>query len=239
VVVATSQHVVAPYLFPRYYTDEWVTLVEPEHVKCVAELRSPKGEILKEFPLKNLMNHPTSDFSLLSFERPEDVQENGLASYLLDMEDEFEQGTEVQIVGHEVKEPAVRGFVSDSDSDGGGGDDEDHVDVQVYSPETDEDTRVAVPGTLDGVLALSNPSQKFLVPITGPLVDGYCGGPVLNKCSARVKGMIEGIIPENFDVEHLRGVGCYIPSDVIRDFVAEYDRELTELDSQPADEIAH
>jgi len=167
-LVATSQHVVAPYKYRNYYQDEWVGMVEPHHVKVQAELRCESGSILKTFPLERPSHHPTRDLTLLSFAGSE-TEGAVMAAYGLPSAAAFSQGGEVECVGHAVVEEMVQ---------------------RSNSTPSSEDTRVCVPGRIAGVIALRSEAQTFLYPLK-PLVDGYCGGPVVSG-GGEVVGMIEG-----------------------------------------------
>ena len=197
-IIATSQHVVAPYNFPNYYSADWVQHITADHVKCVAEIRDTSGQITATFPLHRCYNHASRDLSLLSFASPPPP----LSSHTLYPGPPFQQGLNVHCLGHTVTEPMVRR----SDAD-----------------DSDDDNRVCVPGRIASVIALQSPAQTFLYPASA-LVDGYCGGPVVAECGG-VVGMVEGIVPLDHEVETVRGLGSYVDRDVICKALEEYARE--------------
>ncbi|GMI42119.1 hypothetical protein TeGR_g6353 [Tetraparma gracilis] len=197
-VVVASQHVCAPFHYPNYYGHlDWISHVRPEHVRCTAEVRNADGSVASVVPLSGPLHHPERDVTLLSLSDPGDAEALGLPVLELGelgVGGGFVQGREVTCEGHAVQEEA--------------------------KGEGEETSRNSIPEAVRCFMALASPKQTFIYP-TAPLVDGMCGGPVIEEEGGRVLGILEGIVPDSHHQEQMRGLGSIVGADEIKSILSQ------------------
>jgi hypothetical protein len=294
--VVTASHVVAPWLWPKYYPDEWLQHVNESHTHYTVELRDEDGVFVTQsecFPVS--YHHQSRDLAVLHLE-----DEKTNIDMLREMEYEIPQlmmpplaNTEVDIaaddVGSDGEENTPAGdLYSYIRSDGYGG------KLQFVGHNvTDVSDIGGLGGTLSGMRAMGDQRkpipQRTLGALHGrtnaqifcstsvPLTDGMCGGPVLwdakggravevdaaaeadsagkgsvvsessgasaNDKSEVIVGMVEGIVPLDYQDKAMRGLAVFVESPIIHDFLDSIElgregEELRLLGGQAVDHVA-
>lgn len=80
-----------------------------------------------------------------------------------------------------------------------------------------------MPYSTTGELIFGN-ADRFLASTPSPLPEGLCGGPAIDA-NGQVCGVVEGIIPENFDDKRMAGAASFLPPPRLAEFV-DYAEEL-------------
>jgi hypothetical protein len=95
----TSSHVVAPWRWPRYYTDDWVQQLNESHTQYTFEIRDEEGNARSEFELLPIVyHHESRDLAVLHLADGDNVlqafEEKGLLPDRILPKDSqpFEQG---------------------------------------------------------------------------------------------------------------------------------------------------
>lgn len=228
----TSSHVVAPWLWPNYYPQEWVQFVEPKHTRYTVEFQIPptsvstphladgiplpaKDVIRFELDGRSMATHPERDVAagtLLSVSGMEvcgDVE--GLITPVDLRVPPPAEGTACFAVGHALEEEES----SDSFPFDGGA-----TEKQLLSnDEDDDDSREQVLCSVAGTIFARTTHQSFLR-TESILVPGMCGGPCLEgdknyqtSSLPSCVGMIEGTVPGELEDGGLAGCAAFIESD--------------------------
>lgn len=214
----TASHVVAPWRFPKYYKDEWLSHVNQNHTKYSLEIRDEDGEITAETALSpDSFHHSSRDLAVLHLD-DENVamrmfEKSGVESQDL-LQRQLIEGEVLQFHGHDVSMPsslAAAGEINDKPVNTG-----------------EHDERLPKPVLVYGHFAISTASQCFAK--TKPVLTyGMCGGPVTAKSSSSIRGngvsetfvtssvcgMLEGIVPLDSANEQYRGLAAIVDSTVI------------------------
>jgi hypothetical protein len=67
--IITSSHVASPWLWPNYYTQEWLRELNETHSHYTIELRQDDGVFMTQIDLKpSVYHHPTRDLAVLHLE---------------------------------------------------------------------------------------------------------------------------------------------------------------------------
>lgn len=103
-LILTSQHVIRPFHFPKYYPEDWVTALKQDHIKTFLEERSPSGSILKKIELINPLHHDTRDISILEFK--DDSESQDLEVFKLPETFIWADGKVVGCHGHILQNPS-------------------------------------------------------------------------------------------------------------------------------------
>ena len=207
--VVTCSHVVAPWKWPNYYPAEWLQAVNESHTYYTVELRQNDGVFQTQLDLlPRAYHHPNRDLAVLHFEDEKSSLDflSALSVDALTLDgSEYSEQERLFFYGHEVTGPVL----------------EDGTDM-----------RVPVPYDCEGRFKFSNPRQNF-AKTARVLSDGMCGGPMCSAGSSSsgsrgminlsdsfvARGLIEGIIPENYSEESLQGLAAFIGASDIAAFV--------------------
>ena len=209
-----ASHVLAPWKWKKYYPLDWLQVVTQEHCVYSLEVYDPEtAESLAKFALNPYaIHHPQEmDLAIIHFKQ-EDATLRHLRNlgveimYLRDKEKEFENGEEVTFEGFAIvgEEP-----IFDRESEG--------KDKKEDKKDSNDDTRVFVPYTETGTLIAAT-NDRFLAKTAEPLVEGLCGGPVIDT-HGTIAGVIEGIVPTDHKDERVAGAASFIPSFRIQEFL--------------------
>jgi hypothetical protein len=197
--LVTSLHVVRPFLFPRYYPEEWLQFVRPKDIRLWLEFRDvDSGELRGEFELRpEVRAHPTLDVALLFVNldsvtgpkaRPRPVARSlaeismlqGMHSFQL--EHDVAEGEELVFGGHVLN---------------------DQPHSEACKPR---------PAIYDGRVThlLQSEQGLFLAKTETVLQAGMCGGPVLNrrgKCVGLIEGVVQNATASSASASSAPGVG--------------------------------
>ncbi|GMH98223.1 hypothetical protein TrVE_jg14262 [Triparma verrucosa] len=193
-IVLTSQHVIRPFHFPKYYPEPWIQFISQSDIKIFLEIRSPTGQILLKTELQHPHHHSSRDISILEFP-PNSLPPPSLKISRLNSSP-FTPHLPITCSGH---------VLSSQDED------------TSSSPSSPSLLPLFVPGKL----TYTSPSQSF-ASTKKILTMGMCGGPVLNN-NNDVIGMVEGIVPKGASKDDLlEGMVAFIGGNVIEEFVEGY-----------------
>eukprot|EP00605_Chrysophyceae_sp_TOSAG23-4_P002161 GSChrysophyteH1.ASY1.ANO1.2389.1 assembled CDS len=249
--VVTASHVVAPWLWPKYYPDEWLQHVNESHTHYTVELRDEDGVFVTQsecFPVS--YHHQSRDLAVLHLE-----DEKTNIDMLREMEYEIPQ----------LMMPPLANTEVDIAADDVGSDGEENTPAgDLYRHNvTDVSDIGGLGGTLSGMRAMGDQRkpipQRTLGALHGrtnaqifcstsvPLTDGMCGGPVseasANDKSEVIVGMVEGIVPLDYQDKAMRGLAVFVESPIIHDFLDSIElgregEELRLLGGQAVDHVA-
>jgi hypothetical protein len=214
----TASHVVAPWRFPKYYKDEWLSYVNQNHTNYSLEIRDEDGKITAETSLlSDSFHHSSRDLAVLHLD-DEDYATRMIEKFGVESQDLLQrqliEGEVLQFHGHDVSMPSslsAAGEINDKRHD---------------TEELDE--RLPKPVLVYGHFATSTACQCFAK--TKPILTyGMCGGPVTAKSSTSIRGngvsetfvtssvcgMLEGIVPLDSANEQYRGLAAIVDSTVI------------------------
>jgi hypothetical protein len=199
--VITSSHVVAPWRYPKYYSQEFIKYIDETHTHYTVELRNEDGTFITQTELiPRSFHHKDKDLAVLHIE-DEGSAMKLLESFefqpleLLDDGITLQGGDSLVFHGHDVR----------------GG---DH-----FSSESGDD-RKPYPCVVSGNYFSRTAHQSFskTLPV---LTDGMCGGPVLfaEQGVSKVCGIVEGIVPTSHPSDDLKGLACFVDSKIISKFI--------------------
>lgn len=205
--IITCSHVAAPWKWPKYYPEEWLSAVNETHTHYTVEIRQDNGIFLTQTELiPNVYHHSTRDLAVLHLENEQTNIESlfniGLTPMKLFPRElpELDSGYAVEFSGHEL----IGGNLMDRN---------------------DTDSRIPVPRLISGRVELSTPFQSFCRS-RSVLAEGMCGGPIIVDATSvkdnvhdLVYGLVEGIVPVSHENRGIRGLVSYIPSTVIQEFL--------------------
>lgn len=214
----TASHVVAPWRFPKYYKDEWLSLVNQNHTNYSLEIRDEFGEITAETALSSdSFHHSSRDLAVLHLD-DEDSAMRMFENFGVEPQDLLQrqliEGEVLQFHGHDVSMPSslsAAGEINDKQDD-----------IE------EDDNRMPKPVLVCGHFAISTASQCF-AETKSILTYGMCGGPVTAKSSTTISGngisetfvtssvcgLLEGIVPLDSANEQYRGLAAIVDSTVI------------------------
>jgi len=197
--ILTCSHVTSPWLWPKYYNQDWLKAVDHRHVFYTVEVRHEDGVFATQIDLlARSYHHSFKDLSVLHFENEESAC------------------SDLQVAGFEALNIQNKKFNG-----------EDLLDFQGHDVFGDD--LIPIPQTIPGLFSYSTNRQNFFKTANvltsgmcgGPVVSKErihsppSSSPTtllptsnqLIKCSNsfQVRGMVEGIIPTNYSDENLRG----------------------------------
>jgi hypothetical protein len=213
--LVTCSHIVAPWKWRNYYPQDWVQAVNQSHTYYTAELRHEDGVFATQIELlPRTFHHRKRDLAILHIEDEQsasEIFESLQADALTLNPGPFSESERLLFFGHEVKGPVAQ--------DG-------------------TDLRKPIPRSTMGQFEFATAHQSFVK--TGRLLtDGMCGGPVCSEISSlqqgqrtadlksmialsntlTVRGVTDGIIPDNYKEERYRGLASVIPAVDISSFI--------------------
>jgi hypothetical protein len=198
----TSSHVIAPWKYPKYYSQEFVSYINESHTHYTVELRNEDGTFITQSELiPRSFHHSNRDLAILHLDDENNVMKTleslQLESLeLLDNSTTLNSGDDLIFYGHDVR----------------GGE-----DTEIY------DNRKPFPCIVNGTFYYKSIHQTFSK--TNPvLTDGMCGGPVCLLSSNKVSGLVEGIVPTNHPDDKLKGLAVFVDSKIIRNFIDDVEK---------------
>lgn len=204
--IITSSHVIAPWKYPKYYTQDFIKYINETHTHYTIELRNDDGTFITQTELiPRSFHHHDKDLAILHI----DDESSAMKTLkrlelqpleLLDNNIDLKTGDSLTFHGHDVR--------------GGDG----------FSNETSDD-RKPYPCIVQGQYFHKTLHQSFAK--TAPvLTDGMCGGPVLLSSSdmtdgekGKVCGIVEGIVPTTHPSDDLKGLAVFVDSNTITKFI--------------------
>ncbi|KAG7365375.1 hypothetical protein IV203_038578 [Nitzschia inconspicua] len=218
-----SSHVLAPFLWTKYYPQEWLTKVRQEHCIYTLEVfdeENPEKGALGKFALNPYpIHHPEGrDVALIHLKDEEAnlrlMQDLGVeVLYMRDLDEIYEKGDEVIFDGYVVAEP------NKVDSPSFDQDEEENkaTTAKEKKKSQEEDTRVFFPYHVKGELAFHT-RDRFFATTPSPLPEGLCGGPALDK-NGMVCGIVEGIVPKDHSNKDIAGSAAFMPNYMMAPFI--------------------
>ena len=209
--IITSSHVVAPWKYPKYYTQDFIKYINETHTHYTIELRNGDGTFITQTELiPRSFHHRDKDLAILHIDDESNVMKTLERLQLqplelLDNNIDLKTGDNLIFHGHDVR--------------GGEG----------FSNEASDD-RKPYPCIVQGQYYNKTLHQSFSK--TAPvLTDGMCGGPVLvssNGDKSKVCGIVEGIVPTNHPSDDLKGLAVFVDSNIITKFIDDVEQGKVE-----------
>jgi len=205
--IVTSLHVVRPFLFPRYYPEEWLQFVRPENIRVTLEFRDNEtGELKHEFPLlPKVFAHPTRDVALLfadldaiSEAKEQDIDVVGAVERIAYLEDAVDKHQLVDVDNTIGKKLVCCGHFLN-----------ENPDSESCKPQ---------PGIVVGEVAHTLDDPDMILAGTELILQaGMCGGPVVDE-EGNCVGMVEGVVQNApADGQFKDGLAALLPSRTIRE----------------------
>ena len=187
--IATSLHVVRPFLFIRYYPYEWLQYVRPENIRVSLEFRdNDSGFLVEEFPLlPRVLAHPTRDVAVL-FVDLNAITGVGLPTPEVHMEKAVERI-------HFLQSCWKHAFAEDDCSSSKAGERLVFGGHLLNAEPNDEACQPRPAVVLGNVVRFVPEADMLLADTEFTLGKGMCGGPVMNDRGECV-GMIEGAVQD-------------------------------------------
>lgn len=204
-----SSHVLAPWLWPKYYTQEWLKDVKQEHCTYTLEVYDDTTSVAKVALSPFVIHHPNNlDIGIIHLKDEETTLGilKNLNVEIFDMRDEqtnLEANERVSFDGFSI---------SETDND------------KLATDQTEDDNRVFYPFVEPGKLIYKSP-ERFLASTQRPLPEGMCGCPVIDK-SGKIAGMVEGIVPLNHQDKNIAAAACFLPLPLLKEFTDASERFL-------------
>lgn len=199
--IVTSNHNVAPWLYPKYYPQDFMSQINENHTFYTLELRSQNGGIYTQLDTRPyIFHHPDKDIAVLHLENETSSLEliKQVNFQILDLEEYAPSEDEkLTFYGHEVFEDTSNAWDGVSSSE---------------SPNS-----LSSPRTVNGYLAGRTKYQTF-AKTEKILTPGMCGGVAVSKRGS-ICGMIEGIVPNDHPNHVLRNLAVIIESNEIKSFL--------------------
>ena len=230
--VVASSHVLSPFLWKEYYPQEWLTHVRKEHCKFKLEVFDAPGSCLAEFALDGEpFHHPEGrDVALAHLHNEHEILPNlrSLGVEFLRLRDDqklYEKGENVLFEGYSVTDDEIYKSANNNDKNNKNNNNATGEESNDKEKETnDEDTRVFYPLQESGKLAFHQ-AERFYATTTTPLPEGMCGGPAVDE-EGRCCGVVEGIIPVNYEDKNLAGSAAFMPHFIMNSFIELVERQM-------------
>jgi len=216
--IVASAHVVSPFKYPNYFSDEWLKFVDQSHCKYEITLIDESERDRTKCPTVNLINRPfhhsTRDLAVLHADNDalEKLFKFGIIPLRLDAMPSKARFTSLMIDGFQVIESEE--IVVDAGVD-------NFFEQEQEQEQEQEDNIIHVQQAVEGIVVSNNLPDQHLAQTAIVLTDGYCGAPVLrgdNSVDLAV-GIVEGTVNENSPEKRLVGAVSYIPSAFIKEFL--------------------
>lgn len=226
----TASHAVAPWLYPKYYPDEWLQFVNHTHTHYSIEFRSEDGTFITQTEMTPATyHHSTRDLAVLHPESNLDFLKT-LTRLGVDIQElsnhSLTHGDKLNFHGHELSSFSNRNATQSNFGE------VENIDVEESDSESG-DNRLPIPCVAMGT-AMS--IKRQLHARTNSLLSfGMCGGPVTamksnsssinssispisssNSSSSQVIcGLLESVEPTDSENIELRGLASIVDNNTI------------------------
>ena len=206
--IMASSHVVSPFLWPKYYNQDWLKIVTQEHVRYSLEVwgsssssSSEKEEVIMthDGKLKGNYYQPLAKFAL----NPYPIHHpNEMDVAVIHLKDEDAALDHMKKLGiHPLIVPTMHEFEQSQDPVFEPGErvlfqgfevyEDNKIDQEILdsssssnddgskSQDKDDDERVFHPYSSMGTLSMASPDRFLAKTDAGPLPEGLCGGPAI------------------------------------------------------------
>lgn len=202
--VVASSHVISPWLWPKYYAQDWLQIVTQEHVRYSLEVWSndSKGQNRTQNSSSNGTSHdgkipgafkPVAKFALNPYPIHHPTQMDVAVIHLKQEEEALKQMMKLGIqplnlpTAHEMENddrPVFEAgervlFQGFEVYEANMADQENVSNNSEAKKKEEEDTRVFHPYSSTGSLTFASPDRFLSQTKGGPLPEGLCGGPVI------------------------------------------------------------
>eukprot|EP00986_Skeletonema_menzelii_P020442 scaffold31178_cov154-Skeletonema_menzelii.AAC.8 len=254
--VVASSHVISPWLWHKYYGQDWLQIVTQEHVRYSLEVWSSNEglnsnvNIDHDGKLKGAYK-PVAKFALNPYPIHHPTEMDLAVIHLKQEEEALKQMMKLGI--QPLNLPTAHDFENDDSPVFEAGEKVLFQGFEVYEANmTDQETlsgkdttnkdgdddRVFHPYSSLGRLTFASPDRFLSQTKGGPLPEGLCGGPVIQipasemmsgkQAPMNIRGVVEGIVPKNHENPQIAGHASFIPSYRIREFVDFAERFMLE-----------
>lgn len=249
--VVASSHVISPWLWPKYYDQDWLKIVNEEHVRYSLEVWGAAsdgggdgGELVHDGKLHGSYK-PLAKFALNPYpiHHPNEMdvavihlkEEDAVLKHMMKLGVQplnLPTMYELENSDDPVFQPNERFLFQGY---------EVYEDDKVEKTELgNDDARMFHPYSSLGHLTQAYPDRFLAETNGGPLPEGLCGGAVIqlpsttaidikrNKSNLMLRGVVEGIVPTNHENTQLAGLASFIPAYRIREFIDFSERIMLE-----------
>lgn len=253
--VVASSHVISPWLWPKYYGQDWLQIVTQEHVRYSLEVWSSNeglnssvnvghdGKLeggykpIAKFALNPYpIHHPTEmDLAVIHLKQEEEALKQmmklGIQPLNLPTASDFENDDSP------VFEPGEKVLFQGFEVYEANMTDQETLSDTDNTSKDGDDERVFHPYSSLGTLSFASPDRFLSQTKGGPLPEGLCGGPVIQIPASgtsgkqppmNIRGVVEGIVPTNHENSQIAGHASFLPSYRIREFVDFAERIMLE-----------
>jgi hypothetical protein len=253
--VVASSHVISPWLWPKYYGQDWLQIVSQEHVRYSLEVWSNNDGLNSSVTVDhdgklNGAYKPVAKFALNPYPIHHPKEMDVAVIHLKQEEEALKQLMKLGI--QPLNLPTAHDFENDDSPVFEAGErvlfqgfevyeanmaDQETVSGSDKAKKDGDDTRVFHPYSSLGSLTFASPDRFLSQTKGGPLPEGLCGGPVIQipaskksgkQVPLKIRGVVEGIVPTNHDNSQIAGHASFIPSYRIREFVDFAERIMLE-----------
>lgn len=212
----TTSHNIAPWRFRNHYPEEWLQMINEKNTYYTIEARQPDGNFMSQSELlPSSFHHRSRDLAVLHLDRNHDELFDKLELFPHVMTDrQLKTGDDLRFDGFNVS---------------------DNVETLNYTPKkgnNEPDSRRPVPTTVSGTFVSESMFRRYAKSAT-PLSLSMSGAPVLCKPAKSVAvksgrsaasiggdrlevcGMVENMIPCDWEDESLRGLAAFVDSETI------------------------
>jgi len=193
----TCSHIVAPWKWPNYYSDDWLKYVNESHVKYTLDFHKRGVGTARVVFDQGPRLHPSRDLAALTITGADELQATLGAVCKTQGRPPLEpaqllrrgrgpgppalEDLKLSVLGYEVVEPDLFQELSES--------------CEGTEGEVCDDKRIQVPFSTAATFKQRLGPQTFLNPSIA-VSDGVCGGPVLTEANECI-GMVEGAVPSS------------------------------------------
>jgi hypothetical protein len=212
----TTSHNIAPWRFRNHYPEEWLQMINEKNTYYTIETRQPDGNFMSQSELlPSSFHHRSRDLAVLHLEKDHDELFDKLEIFPHILSDrELKTGDNLTFDGFNMSETSA---ASEYGTDNGSG---------------ELDSRRPVPSVVSGTFVSESMFRRY-AKTAAPLSLSMSGAPVLCKPTkpAQVKsgrsaasvggdrlevcGMVENMIPDDWEEESLRGLAAFVDADTI------------------------
>ena len=250
--VVASSHVISPWLWPKYYGQDWLQIVTQEHVRYSLEvwgtnegLSNKNGHDVDHAGKLKGGYKPIAKFALNPYPIHHPNEMDVAVIHLKQEEEALKQMMKLGILPLNL--PTAHDFENDDSPLFKAGErvlcqgfevyeanmtDQETVSSTDKTMKDGDDERIFHPYSAVSQLTFASPDRFLCETKGGPLPEGLCGGPVIELPEAQsplnIRGVVEGIVPINHENSKLAGQASFIPAYRIREFVDYSERFMLE-----------
>lgn len=212
----TTSHSIAPWRFRNHYPEEWLQMITEKNTYYTIETRQSDGNFMSQSELfPSSFHHRSRDLAVLHLEKNHDALFDKLeiTCHILSNR-ELKTGDDLTFDGFSISENA------------------DSSEYSIDSGSNEVDSRRPIPTVVPGTFVSESMFRRY-AKSAERLSPSMYGAPILCKPAKAVEvksgrsaasirddrsevcGMLENMIPEDWEDESLRGLAAFVDADTI------------------------